>query len=53
MMMTETRYLLQRAASEAIRAIQSLSPAASAIHDRLCVLYTQRALALIVIEQRG
>jgi hypothetical protein len=52
-MMTETRYLLDRAACEAIRAIGSLSPAAEAVHDRLCLLYTQRALALITIEARG
>ena len=40
-------YLLERSLAEAVRAIQSLHPAAAAAHHELCRLYMVRALAAL------
>ena len=40
----ETAYLLARAKDEAIAAIRSENPAVSAIHQRLSLLYSAKAI---------
>ena len=51
-MTSETHYLLERSAREAVRAIQSPEPRAAVIHQELCLLYSARALALSATERR-
>jgi hypothetical protein len=51
-MTSETHYLLERSAREAVRAIQSSEPKVAGIHQELCLLYTARALRMIAAEKR-
>lgn len=51
-MTSETTYLFERSAREAVLAIQSPEPRAAGIHQELCLLYTARALAAITLERR-
>ena len=41
----DTPYLSDRSFTEAVRAIQAEHPAAAAVHQEMCLLYTGRVLA--------
>lgn len=43
--MADIPYLLQRAETEAVRAISSGSDGVAAVHQEMCLLYTGRVLA--------
>lgn len=45
-------YLSDRSFAEAIRAIQAEHPAAAAIHQEMCLLYTGRVLAALLARRR-
>ena len=48
---TETAYLLARAKDEAVAAIRAGDPAASAVHHRLSLLYSAKAILELEHEE--
>ncbi|WP_156143851.1 hypothetical protein [Sphingomonas taxi] len=49
----DTPYLSDRSFVEAVRAIQADHPAAAAVHQEMCLLYTGRVLADLLRGRRG
>jgi len=49
----DTPYLSDRSFTEAVRAIQAEHPAAAAVHQEMCLLYTGRVLADLLRGRRG
>ncbi len=48
----DTPYLSERSFVEAIRSIQAEHPAAAAVHQEMCLLYTGRVLAGLLDRRR-
>ncbi|MEA1083345.1 hypothetical protein ACLBWH_05650 [Sphingomonas sp. M6A6_1c] len=49
----DTPYLSDRSFVEAVRAIQADHPAAAAVHQEMCLLYTGRVLADLLRGSRA
>ncbi len=49
----DTPYLSDRSFVEAVRAIQADHPAAAAVHQEMCLLYTGRVLADLLRGRRA
>lgn len=53
MIRNQTSYLSERSFTEAVRAIQATHPAAAAVHQEMCLLYTGRVLADLLRGSRA
>ena len=52
-MACDVPYLLRRAETEAVRAIASNSEGVAAVHQEMCLLYTGRAIAGLLLAALG
>ena len=52
MIHNDTPYLSDRSFTEAVRAIQADHPAAAAVHQEMCLLYTSRVIAGLLRRPR-
>ncbi|EZP49144.1 MULTISPECIES: hypothetical protein [Sphingomonas] len=52
MIHSDTPYLSDRSFTEAVRAIQADHPAAAAVHQEMCLLYTSRVIAGLLRRPR-